>query len=540
MSRSDSAIIVLLEDSALDAELIAAQLRSDGVTLPVERVKTEPEFIELLSHPQVALVLSDFSLPTYDGLAALARVRSAHPELPFIFVSGAIGEDRAIETIRRGATDYVLKHRLERLGPAVRRALSEAETRRLRARAEHERDQLLRSERQAREAAEAANRMKDEFLAIVSHELRTPLNAILGWASLLGLGNVDETKLTKGLDAIARNARIQARIIDDILDVSRIVSGKLDLHRCRVQVGSFVTSAVDSVRPSAVLKDITIELDVANEVQEVYADGERLQQVVWNLVSNAVKFTPAEGRILVRSWTDADQDEVVLEVSDTGSGIARELLPHVFEAFRQGDASKTRAHSGLGLGLAIVEHLVTLHGGRVEVSSELGRGSTFTVRIPLRASQQPVLDVPSDRPPPSFEPAFSMGNLAGVRVLLVDDEPEARDVISEVLRSSGAEVCAVGSAAEALESVVRFCPDAVVSDIGMPLVDGYSLARKLRALTDGEGGGVPAIALTAYARDVDRREAKRAGYQRHLAKPVSPAALIQVVAEVVGRRAVAS
>ena len=538
MSRSDCSIIVLLEDSALDAELVTAQLRSDGVGLVVERAKTEPEFIELLSRPQVALVLSDFSLPTYDGLAALERVRSTHRDLPFIFVSGAIGEDRAIETIRRGATDYVLKHRLERLGPAVRRALDEAETRRLRERAEHERDQLLRSERQAREAAEAANRMKDEFLAIVSHELRTPLNAILGWASLLSLGNADEAKLHKGLDAIARNARIQARIIDDILDVSRIVSGKLDLHRCRVHVGSFVLSAVDSVRPSAVNKDITIEVDVSNEAQELEADGERLQQVIWNLVNNAVKFTASGGRVLVRSWTD--QDEIVMEVSDTGSGIAPELLPHVFEAFRQGDASKTRVHSGLGLGLAIVKHLVTLHGGSVEASSELGRGSTFTVRVPLRASQLPAVDVPSDRPPPSCDSSFLTGHLDGVRVLLVDDEPEARDVVSEVLRSSGAEVCAVGSVSEALESVVRFGPDAVVSDIGMPLVDGYSLARKLRTLPIGARGPIPAIALTAYARDVDRCEAKRAGYQRHLAKPVSPAALVQAGAEVVGRRAVAS
>ena len=533
--------ILLLEDSAFDAELITLQLKADGIGLPVARATTKQEYQALLTKPGVALVLSDFSLPGYDGFSALELARQVSPEIPFIFVSGAIGEERAIETIRRGATDYVLKDRLERLGPAVRRALSEAEMRRLRDRAEHERDQLLVSERQAREAAEAANRMKDEFLAIVSHELRTPLNAILGWASLLTLGNVAAGKRQRGLEAIGRNARIQARIIDDILDVSRIVSGKLALHRSPVNISSFVSSAVDAVRPKAAAKNIELRVEIPEGGDAIDADGERLQQVVWNLVTNAVKFTPVGG--VIRVSADIVDDQLVLQVEDSGAGIEREFLPHVFEAFRQGDASKTRAHRGLGLGLAIVKRLVLLHGGRVEADSRgPGQGARFTVFIPASGAS---VTPEAQAPPESERNQFMMDAyspdlidlLSGVRVLVVDDDVEARDIASELLSASGAQVLAVGSVQEALQQVPSFRPQVVVSDIGMPQVDGYTLIRELRTLAPGSGGSIPAIALTAYARDVDRAEAELAGYQRHLAKPVAPRALIVAVAELLGCKA---
>jgi signal transduction histidine kinase len=537
-------IIVLLEDDGRDAELIEARLRSEGITLAVERVAAESAYLAVLEARPVALVLSDFSLPGYDGLSALAAARRLVPAAPFLFVSGAIGEERALETMRRGATDYVLKDRLDRLGPAVRRALDEAETRRQRARAEQERDQLLLSERQAREAAEQANRLKDEFLAVVSHELRTPLNAILGWAALLASGRADEDKQRRGLEAILRNGRMQARLIEDILDVSRIVSGKLGLHRAQVTVDSFVQGAVDSVRPMASTKGVALSVDVAAEAGEVFGDGERLQQVVWNLLSNAVKFTPAGGSVHVSAVRRGGQ--VVLEVIDTGMGIDPAFLPHVFEPFRQGDATKTRVHRGLGLGLAIVRHLVEMHGGRVDVASDgPGRGATFRVQVPVRPTVDPsgaARDLRGEGAGAGWgarggDADVSIGGrLTGLRVLVLDDEPEARDVLVELLGTSGAAVFAFGAAAEALEALEAVTPDVVVSDIGMPGTDGYSFIRHVRARGRARGGEVPAIALTAYARDLDRAEATRAGFQCHLPKPVTPETLVDAIAALAPRR----
>jgi signal transduction histidine kinase len=528
--------ILLLEDDDLDAELIAAQLTGDGIALPMVRAKSEGEYLAHLRAKPITLVLSDFSLPSYGGMAALDAARALAPKAPFIFVSGAIGEERAIETMRRGATDYVLKSRLERLGPAVRRALAEADGRRRREEAERQRDELLMSERQAREAAEAANRLKDEFLAVVSHELRTPLNAIVGWASLLLARKPDEEKWRRGIETILRNARMQARLIEDILDISRIVSGKLDLDLAPVSVESFVSAAVDTVRPSAAAKEISLEVNVADDVREIYADGERLQQVVWNLAANAVKFTGPNGLVKVRAR--AVEDGVEIEVADTGQGIEPALLPHVFEPFRQGDASTTRAHRGLGLGLAIVRHLVEMHGGKVTAASDgQGRGATFRVRLPTRA--RPARPEPlSARVGSSREdaavPAVVSGALAGVSLLLVDDEAEARDVLGELLRSNGAEVVTAGSVGEALAALGAFLPDVIVSDIGMPHEDGYSFIRRLRGLPPERGGTIPAIALTAYVRELDRAEASRAGYQLHLTKPISPGVLARAIEELLG------
>ncbi len=531
MSATPRVPVVLLEDDDLDAELIAEKLESSGSRFELRRATDEASYRELLSQGDVALVLSDFSLPGYDGFAALDAARELVSGAPFIFVSGVLGEEFVIDAVRRGATDYVVKDRLHRLVPAVHRALAEAETRRMRVVAEAERDRLLVSEREAREAAEEANRMKDEFLALVSHELRTPLNAILGWATLLLDADKGAQTVTRGLETIVRNARVQARLIEDILDISRIITGKLHLQTARCTVASFVGAAVDALRPAATAKEISLELEFAENIGETIGDAERLQQVVWNLVANAVKFTPRGGRVGI-SVARGD-GSLVIVVEDTGCGIDDELLPHVFERFRQGDGSKTRAHSGLGLGLAIVRHLVELHGGTVSASSTPGHGARFEVRLPIRATIPSTIPAAphSERQLPAPERSPARCSLLGLRVLVVDDEADARDLVSEVLRSSGAEVTTSGCVEGALDMLSGTRPDVIISDIGMPQVDGYTFLRRVRML----GTRVPAIALTAYARDVDRAEAERAGYQYHLAKPVPPHLLVNVVAQVAGR-----
>lgn len=544
---ADSHVLLLLEDDDLDAELIVERLRAGGLPFELRRARTKAEYLEQLEDGGVELVLSDFSLPGYDGFAALSAVRARTPAAPFIFVSGAIGEERAIDSMHRGATDYVLKHRLERLVPAVRRALAEAELRREREAAESEReaaeaerDRLLESESKARQAAETAGRLKDEFLAIVSHELRTPLQSILGWADLLTSGVTDAATRERGLATILRNAQVQCRLIDDILDLSRITTGKLHLQVEPVSVRSFVLAAVDALRPAANAKDLTLEVELDAALGELQADAARLQQAVWNLVSNAVKFTPCGGRVRVTAQRSVN--EITVRVQDTGEGLDPELLPFIFERFRQGDGSKTRSHGGLGLGLAIVRHLAELHGGQVVAESAgRGAGSTFTLVLPARGAERPSAEAPCAARPavlPSSEPLPRL--LSGVRVLVVDDEPDALGLTSEILSACGAIVTTAESAKAALRAFHACRPDVVVSDIGMPEDDGYGFLRHLRALTTEQGGATPAIALTAYAQAKDGEEATRAGYQLHLAKPVAPRALVEAVAGVVGPRASAT
>jgi signal transduction histidine kinase/CheY-like chemotaxis protein len=386
--------------------------------------------------------------------------------------------------------------------------------------AEEERERLLASERAARADAEAANRIKDEFLATVSHELRTPLNAVLGWTRMLRAGGLDAELAERALETIERNADAQARLIDDLLDVSRIISGKVRLEMMPVDPASFVEAAVVAHLPAAEAKGVRVEASAVPGAGVVRGDPERLQQVVWNLVSNAIKFTPRGGRVEVRvARADA---RVEITVADTGKGIAPEFLPHVFDRFRQADATTTRRHRGLGLGLAIVRHLVELHGGEVRAESEgEGRGATFTVELPAQILAGPAPRAPA--PPPA-------ARLDGVRVLVVDDEADALGMLRVALEQLGAEVETAASAAEALDAFARRAPDVLVSDIGMPDVDGYELARRVRELPGERGGRVPAVALTAYARAEDRGLAKAAGYDAHVPKPVSAAELAVVIA----------
>lgn len=390
--------------------------------------------------------------------------------------------------------------------------------------------------RQARLQAEEANRLKDEFLATLSHELRTPLNAILGWSQMLQSQHLSESEAKKALATIERSARAQNQLIEDLLDVSRIITGKLRLDVRAVDLGSVIMAAVDAVRPAAEAKNIRLQTLLDPQAGLISGDPDRLQQVVWNLLSNAVKFTPKDGRAQVRLERINSHVEIV--VSDTGKGIEPEFLPHVFDRFRQSDGSMTRRHGGLGLGLAIVRQLVELHGGTVSVSSAgAGEGATFIVSLPLLPlRQEPASDVP--RVHPKAETGASVDcppELSGLRVLLVDDEADSRDLLNLVLDSCGATVTIASSAAEAFQTIKREKFDVIVSDIGMPGEDGFSLIGKIRELPVEQGGGVPAIALTAYARAEDRVKALRSGFQMHVAKPVEAAELIAIVANLAGR-----
>ncbi|HEX8285236.1 MAG TPA: ATP-binding protein [Pyrinomonadaceae bacterium] len=383
--------------------------------------------------------------------------------------------------------------------------------------------------------AQDANRIKDEFLATLSHELRTPLTAILGWASMLRSGGFDAEATRRAVETIERNARAQRQIVEDVLDVSRIITGKLRLELRPVEARALLQEAVETVRPTAEAKGVFLSTLLGTDVGEVSADPDRLRQVLWNLLSNAVKFTPRGGRVEVELRRDGAQ--ALMRVADTGQGISPDFLPHVFDRFRQADMGTTRQHGGLGLGLAIVRHLVELHGGEVTAESAgPGLGSTFQLRLPLKTeprADEPALTEPAQAP--AQYDAFASESLAGTRVLLVEDEEDARSMLKALLESAGAGVRAVGSAAEAWAALEGGAWDVLVSDIGMPQEDGYSLVGRVRARDARRGERTPALALTAYARDDDRARALAAGFDAHMAKPVEPAELVSAVARLAGR-----
>jgi PAS domain S-box-containing protein len=381
--------------------------------------------------------------------------------------------------------------------------------------------------------AQRANRAKDEFLATVSHELRTPLNAMLGWTQLLRIGQLSEDARRRAFDSIERNMRVQVQLIEDLLDVSRIITGKLRLSIEPVRLPEVIGAAVDAIRPAAAAKQIDVLLALDPVGGAISGDPDRIQQILWNLLSNGIKFTPAGGRVTVR--LERVDPFVEVSISDTGSGIPKEFLPHVFDRFRQADSTATRTQGGLGLGLAIVRHLTELHGGTVRAESPgEGRGATFTVQFPVRAIAAPEAD-PALVPPRPGSPGSGAPepSLAGVRVLVVDDEPDARELIQTVLAHYGAEVTTAASVEEALLALVGSVPNVLVSDVGMPGEDGYALIRQVRALETDRGLRIPAVALTAYARVEDRHRALRAGFARHLAKPVEPLELVSVISAVV-------
>ena len=402
-------------------------------------------------------------------------------------------------------------------------------------RAAEERKDLLESERLARAEAERTSQMKDEFLATLSHELRTPLSAILGWAQVLRRGTRDAADLQRGLQTIERNARAQAQLIEDLLDMSRITSGKVLLDIQTLAPTVFIDAAIETVRPAADAKNIRLEKQYDAATGLIAGDPARLQQVIWNLLSNAIKFTPRDG--LVRIALRPAGASVEIAVCDSGPGIAPEFITHVFERFRQGDASTTRQHGGLGLGLSIVKHLIEQHGGTVRVDSEVEqRGACFTVELPATTPQ--LMAARPDRapysPPSPLTPDIELRDLSGMKVLVVDDEPDARDLIKRILSDCNASVTTAASARAALDAFRESPPDVLVSDLGMPGMDGFELLARVRAFGRDAGGDVPAVALTAFARSEDRLRALEAGFAAHISKPVEPSQLIATVAKMAG------
>jgi signal transduction histidine kinase/CheY-like chemotaxis protein len=680
--------VLFLEDDHADIELARAMLTNAGLHVDLLVVDSREAFDAALEDGVFDLILADFLLPTFDGLSALKLARHRTPDTPFIIVSGFLGEERAIDTLKSGATDYVLKQRLDRLVPAVERALREVRERKEREEAQRERERLLERERhlaqrlrgmteaslaiasalsledvlqlitdQAREVvgahqarttlliggdwdravssvslsdkyaawrgarlkpagsgieslvcnanrtikltedetrnlessegppdgqnpplrgwlaaplieregknvglielsdkyeeeftdedeeiliqlahmasaavqnarlyreAQEANRAKDDFIATLSHELRTPMTAILGWVQLLRYSQNDEHEIASAIEMIENSTRVQARIIEDLMDVSRIIAGKLHLEYGAVELEPLVRAAEQNFAGTLRERHLTYQTDIEQEPLAVWGDGTRLQQIVWNLLSNAIKFTPDGGTVSLSLRRSGDR--ALIRVTDTGDGISPEFIDHVFERFRQ--ASDQGHHSpGLGLGLAIVRHLVEAHNGTVDVTSDgLGKGATFTVSLPL----SPILEdsaAGSRRPAP---------DLHGLMVLIVDDDEQARSMLTATLSRFGATVRAEGSVAAALEELRTFAADIVISDIAMPGEDGYALIRKLRESVSGRD--VPAMALTAYGRPEQHARIVSSGFQRYVQKPVEPEMLGHLIREVAGVR----
>ncbi len=408
-------------------------------------------------------------------------------------------------------------------------------------RIEHERSSLLAREREARaeaetarERAEFASRAKDDFLATVSHELRNPLNAILGWSRVLleDVEDVDTTRLRKGLEVIARNARAQVQLVEDILEVSRIVTGKLRLCTGTVDVRAVIEAALDTVRSAAQAKGVVLESFFEEGLGTIVADGDRIQQILWNLLSNAVKFTPSGGRVCIQGRRE--DGEVILSVTDTGEGIEAAFLPFAFDRFRQADASTTRTHGGLGLGLAIVRHLTELHGGTTRAESDgKGAGATFTVRLPVHAA--PVFDEPRTRPGLKrlrATTASPTSPLAGCRIVILDDEEDMRDLLAMILEHAGAAVVRAATVDAAVQAIESSSPDVVLSDLAMPGEDGFAFVRRVRSSKFETTRRLPVVAMTAYARAEDRHRVLEAGFQRHVAKPIEPAELVAAILEV--------
>ncbi len=474
------------------------------------------------------LVLSDIMMPGMDGLQLLHELRadSNTKEIPIILLSARAGEESRVEGLEMGADDYLVKPFSAR--ELLARVRANLELSQLRKDALAERTERIQQQA-ARVEAEAANRMKDEFLQVLSHEIRTPLNGMLGWVKMLSQGKLDSSATARALETIERNAKAQAKLIDDLLDVSRIIQGKLRLEKCPVSLVSVILEAIETVKPQAQAKDITIEFMLEESASYVWGDVSRLQQVVWNLLSNAVKFTPSAGQVEV--GLQVTDTNALLVVKDTGVGINAEVLPYIFDRFRQADASTTRTYGGLGLGLAIVRHLVEMHDGTVEAQSAgKGLGATFSVRLPLmnKSSNSTGAELISAK-------ADDQVLLNGLRILVVDDEADGRELVAFILEQHGALVNEAASVAQALSALESGIPHILISDLGMPKEDGYSFIRKIRALPVEKGGKIPAIALSAYAKEEDRKRALMTGFQMYLSKPFDPDELIVMVANLSGR-----
>jgi PAS domain S-box-containing protein len=475
--------------------------------IPLERQEEEEEILSCLKRGE--------RFEHFETVRTTKEGRQLHVSLTISPIKDANGRVVGASKIARDITDRKLSEE------ALREAQKVAEA------ANADRQRLLESERAARSEAERASYMKDEFLATLSHELRTPLNAVLGWATALRAGHFPTEELEQGLETIERNARVQAQIIEDLLDMSRIISGKVRLDVQRVDLPAVVAEAIDTVRATASAKGVRLQTIIDPLNAPVTGDPNRLQQVFWNLLSNAIKFTPKGGRVQV--LLERVDSHLEVSIIDTGEGISPEFLPYIFDRFQQADASTTRRHGGLGLGLAIVKQLVELHGGSVRVkSSGTGKGATFIVSLPMTVLH-PLQERGHPQSKPRDLPSVPAISLNNVSVLVIDDELDARNLLKLLLESAGAVVYLAPSAEQGMEHLLSKSVDVLICDIGMPDVDGYSLMRRIRALNDGQKSEVAAVALTAYARLEDRTEAMSAGFQNHLPKPVEPAEFLAVV-----------
>jgi signal transduction histidine kinase/ActR/RegA family two-component response regulator len=535
--------VLLLAPTGRDAQMICKVLAEAGVA--TEACTDIDEFCRKMADGAGAAFITEEALTT-TAMNCLIEALAEQPpwsDFPLVLLTGngdnATVNPRVLKTLGEAGNVTLIERptRIITLVSALHAAL------RARRRQYEVREHLLAEKRAQEEralllqAAEAANRTKDEFLATMSHELRTPMTAILGWAQMLRSNKLKDADFAHALEVVERNARAQTKLIDDLLDISRIITGKLRLDVRIVDLAAVIEAAVDSLRPTAGARAIRLHALLDPQAGPVSGDTDRLQQVVWNLVSNAIKFTPKGGRVQV--LLARVNSHVEITVSDSGKGISAEFLPHVFDRFRQADGSTTRVQGGLGLGLSIVRQLVELHGGTVSVESPgEGQGATFIVQLPLMATRRSDPNAserrrhPHDGSDTSFECPPS---LTGLRVLIVDDEPDTRGLLRKVLEGCDSEVMTAGSVAEALEAIAQWKPDVLISDIGMPGEDGYQLIAKMRALEAGTADRIPAIALTAYARVEDRVRALNAGFQVHIPKPIEPAELIAVVASLTGR-----
>lgn len=521
MTSPATARIIVVDDTESNRYTKSRMLRQAG--FEVLEAGTGGDALALVSSHAPDLVVLDTQLPDTSGWEVCRQIKRRGTEAPLVLqVSATYVEEGDTVKALEGGADACLT---EPIDPAVLLATVRAL---LRIRyAEHALRDALTREQALRQAAEGANRAKDEFLATLSHELRSPLGTILTWVTLLKEGRLAEDRQRHGLDAIERSTQLQVKLIGDLLDISSIISGKTRLELASVDLGTIVQAAVDGIRGAADAKSITIAHAVASDVPRIAGDAMRLLQVVQNLCSNAVKFTPKGGAIGID--VRRVDDVVEIEVRDTGKGIAAEFLPHIFERFRQADASTTRAEGGLGLGLAIVLHLVELHHGSVEARSlGPGQGATFFVRLPVATAAVVA-------PPPPLSPRGAAATppdpdaLAGLRILLVDDEADAREAVATALAQHGALMRTAGSADEAVASFDGGVPDIMVGDIAMPGEDGYSLIRRLRARAAADGGHVAAVALTAYGRLTDRAQILAAGYDECLTKPIAVHELVAVL-----------
>jgi signal transduction histidine kinase len=554
--------ILVVDDR--DENLMALEAVLSDPSYRLVRAKSGREALKEVLDQDFALILLDVVMPGVDGYetATLIRERPRSRQTPIIFLTANdFGVNYVFRGYTVGAVDYLVKPvpadvlrskvavfvELFRRQELLRQGFEELETKiaertkelatanvalsaqiEERAKVEKERVLLLKREQSARLEAERANRLKDEFLATLSHELRTPLNAIMGWAHVLTQTSHDRDTVQRAANVIRQNASSQAQLIDDILDVSRIVGGRLVIESGSVPIRRVIEDAIDSLMPAASAKAIQVQRDLQDDLS-VLGDRDRLQQVVWNLVSNAFKFTPKGGSVTVR-LNEVDGD-VQVEVVDTGIGISPDFLPFVFDRFRQADSSMSRRHNGLGLGMAIVRHLVELHGGTVTVESAgENKGTTFRLRLPRQTGPVPNEVTAPGLTLPDELPMTDLERLNGVHVLIVEDDADSRNVLALLLQRLGALVEAVASAKDAYERLSMRRPDVLVSDIGMPDEDGYSLIRRVRQLCGEQH--VPAIALTAYARKQDAEAALGAGYDQHLPKPVAPADLIKAIKSV--------